>query len=255
MWFDRPGRNPLAGHDPAVWKTKDWKYPKGNAANISKGNDMIIRKHWTVPIVLLLMATALLAVACASEAASGSAGEDGPAISEQNTQHSEEEAESAESHEEEGEGHQAQETGGAGHEQEEASSHEEEGDGHGHAKEEAEHGHGGETTLIEDAPEITLRTTEWDFQPATLRLTKGEPVTIVLDNDGAIEHEVELPGLHLHAQAGETVKGSFVPDEIGTFDFACEIPGHREAGMVGSLVVEPAVQHEDEAADDHEGSA
>ena len=99
-----------------------------------------------------------------------------------------------------------------------------------------------EAAIVDGAPPITLTATEWAFGPETITAKIGEPVTIVLVNDGLIEHEVEFAafGLHLHTPAGATMKGTFVPDEVGTFEFACEIRGHREAGMVGRLIVEPS---------------
>ncbi len=242
---------------------------------------MRIQRHWTIPIVLLVLATALLAVAGGSDQpAQSETGNDVAAVSDTASEHADE-AEVAAEHEGEGHGEEAEiaaaapahddeaEEGhggtaaesetGHGHESDIAAAVPAEGEveeGHGHAaEEESAHGHGSKTTVIEGAPEIVLEATEWGFAPETLRLTKGEPVTIVLANEGVIEHEVELPGLHLHAQAGETVKGSFIPGSSGQFEFACELPAHREAGMVGTLIVEPAVQHDDGDGHDHEGAA
>ena len=92
---------------------------------------------------------------------------------------------------------------------------------------------------MEGATEVTIIATEWGFEPKMLTLHAGEPVTIVLVNNGLIEHEVELPafGLHLHTPAGATMRASFVPDKTGTFEFACEILGHRLAGMTGTVAV------------------
>ena len=86
---------------------------------------------------------------------------------------------------------------------------------------------------------MTLTATDYAFAPETITAKLGEPVTIALKNEGVIVHDVEVAafGLHLHTAAGAVKKGSFVPDKAGTFEFACEIPGHREIGMVGVLVV------------------
>ena len=115
----------------------------------------------------------------------------------------------------------------------------------GHGPEEADAPHdedaalGHQAVAIEGTPEVTLTTTEWAFGPETMTVKLGEPVTIVLVNDGYIEHDVEVAafGLHLHAQPGAVMKGSFVPDRVGTFEFVCTIAGHKEAGMEGTLVV------------------
>jgi len=106
-----------------------------------------------------------------------------------------------------------------------------------------EHNESGEH--IEGAPEIRIVATEWGFEPATVDLTVGEPVNIVLVNEGAIEHEVEFEGLglHLHALPGESVTGSLAPEVAGEFELGCYIPGHYEAGMVGEMHVEEANTH------------
>ena len=115
--------------------------------------------------------------------------------------------------------------------------------GHGHEQAEGsdeEHSdHDLAAEVVHDAREVVLTATEWAFEPETITVKVGEPITLVLRNDGAIEHGVEVSafGLHVHAEIGATVKGSFVPDKPGTYEFACEISGHREAGMIGKLVV------------------
>ena len=125
------------------------------------------------------------------------------------------------------------------HEQEEAES------GHSHEAdvEEHEEDHAHEMTThdaIDGAEEIRVVAKEWGFEPASLHLHEGEAVNIVLVNEGALEHEVELDAFdfHLHAEAGETGTAGFVPDQTGDFEFACFVPGHYEAGMAGELVVE-----------------
>ena len=109
----------------------------------------------------------------------------------------------------------------------------------GHADGASGEHHDAHTAVMPGAREVVLTATEWEFAPHTISARVGEPVTIALVNDGVIEHEVEFAefGLHLHTPPGDTLKGSFVPDRVGTFEFASEIPGHREAGMVGKLVV------------------
>lgn len=119
-----------------------------------------------------------------------------------------------------------------------------------HQEAEADHtheegaGHAREASVVEGAREVHLAATEFAFEPKTIHVTQGEPVTLVLTNKGVIEHEIEVGvfGLHLHVKPGETAKRSFIPDRAGTFQFACEIPGHKEAGMVLTMIVEPSGQ-------------
>jgi uncharacterized cupredoxin-like copper-binding protein len=98
------------------------------------------------------------------------------------------------------------------------------------------------------------------FQPDRLRVRKGEQVRFLLRNNGQIEHEFVVATLednlhHMKAmeanpdmrheepnarrldpkQTGEILWRFTKP---GTFDFSCLIPGHRQAGMTGTIVVE-----------------
>ena len=61
------------------------------------------------------------------------------------------------------------------------------------------------------------------------------------DEDMAEDHDDHAEGpndLHVvHADPGETVTGTFTIDEPGTYTFYCSVPGHREAGMEGTLEV------------------
>ena len=40
-----------------------------------------------------------------------------------------------------------------------------------------------------------------------------------------------------HAMPGMSASVMFTPTQIGEYEFYCTIPGHREAGMVGRLIV------------------
>ena len=59
------------------------------------------------------------------------------------------------------------------------------------------------------------------------------------------DHEAMMSGMHgdsaVHVAAAPGATGTvdFTPSEAGTYEFYCTIEGHKEAGMVGTLVVEP----------------
>ncbi len=65
-------------------------------------------------------------------------------------------------------------------------------------------------------------------------------VTIDLTNDSSVPHNVEVEGNGVE-ETSDTVTGestSLTVDlEPGTYDFYCAVPGHREAGMEGTLTV------------------
>ena len=97
------------------------------------------------------------------------------------------------------------------------------------------------------------------FTPAEIRLKRGETVRLVATNKGQVLHEMVLgtpedlkkhadlmrkfPDME-HAEAHMTHVKPGTSGEIvwqftkaGEFQFACLIPGHFEAGMVGKVTV------------------
>lgn len=100
---------------------------------------------------------------------------------------------------------------------------------------EAAAGGGASTTLnVEaDASALAFNTTELS--------AKAGKVTIDFKNPSAIEHNVvieqngkELTGFEPITEAEESETAELKP---GTYTFFCSVPGHREAGMEGTLTV------------------
>jgi plastocyanin len=89
--------------------------------------------------------------------------------------------------------------------------------------------------------ELAASETDLAFDKTELTSKPGK-VTIDFDNPSAIPHNVEI-----EAEGGEVLGGTetistseesaTVELEAGTYTFFCSIPGHREAGMEGTLVV------------------
>ena len=67
----------------------------------------------------------------------------------------------------------------------------------------------------------------------------GEDVAIVLTASD-VEHDFVIDEFDAHvvADAGETATGGFTAAAAGRFTYYCSVPGHRDAGMTGALVVE-----------------
>jgi nitrite reductase (NO-forming) len=89
---------------------------------------------------------------------------------------------------------------------------------------------------------ITITASEFKFSPSSIQVPVGQKITFTLDNTGVVQHDVTIQtaGFSLTAQPGKTATGQFTFDKTGTFDFFCSIPGHKDAGMKGTLsVVEP----------------
>ena len=88
--------------------------------------------------------------------------------------------------------------------------------------------------------EVTIVSTEFRFSPATVVVAVGRTVTLVLDNRGAeTEHGLFVPGLgyRLQAKAGEIARKNILVEKPGNYDYNCDLPGHRDAGMTGTLIV------------------
>jgi plastocyanin len=94
-------------------------------------------------------------------------------------------------------------------------------------------GPGGTLQLAADPTEIAYDTTSLTSKPGK--------VTIDFTNPSALEHDVaieaegkEIAGSELIAEGKASVSTELAP---GTYTFFCTVPGHREAGMEGALVV------------------
>ena len=117
----------------------------------------------------------------------------------------------------------------------------------------------------EDAhQEVTIEAVDLAFTPATVAVAAGQPIKLTLQNNGALEHdfsvmEIEVesvheeagehdegaehtmtvdPELHVAAAAGTVGTVEFTAGHAGTYEFFCSVPGHKEAGMVGTLIIE-----------------
>ncbi|MDB5578651.1 MAG: copper tolerance protein [Bradyrhizobium sp.] len=97
------------------------------------------------------------------------------------------------------------------------------------------------------------------FVPARLEIRKGEQIKFVLRNNGELDHEFVLASTADNLKHAEEMKehpsmvhgepngrqlAAKKTDEMvwkftrpGEFEYACLIPGHREAGMVGTIIV------------------
>ncbi|WP_370263674.1 plastocyanin/azurin family copper-binding protein [Limnobacter sp.] len=97
------------------------------------------------------------------------------------------------------------------------------------------------------------------FQPASLRVKQGETIRFRVKNTGVLLHEfvigtpeenakhaelmLKFPGMEhdepymAHVDPGEVGEIVWTFNREGTFEFACLIAGHFQAGMVGNITV------------------
>ena len=83
---------------------------------------------------------------------------------------------------------------------------------------------------------ISVGATEFAFDPAAIEVSAGAEATITLTNKGTVEHDITVDALSvkIYATPGQTVSGT-VTAAAGSYEFYCSIPGHKQAGMVGTL--------------------
>lgn len=104
---------------------------------------------------------------------------------------------------------------------------------------------------------IELTTNNMAFESKELTLQKGKAYRLLLKNSDSVEHDFSVDkipvkglkeghgdhgdgrkvALHVHAGAGKTESVEFTPTEAGTYTFYCTVLGHKDAGMVGQVVV------------------
>ena len=107
-------------------------------------------------------------------------------------------------------------------------------------------------------------TDDMRFSPDRIQVRQGETIRFVVRNNGKMLHEmvlgtkasldehaammVKFPGMEhdepymTHVKAGRAGEIVWNFNRPGEFRFACLIPGHYQAGMVGTIVVAPVDQ-------------
>lgn len=134
------------------------------------------------------------------------------------------------------------------------------GQGHSHAVE-ATYGVPGDPKKPARIVQVVMRESDGKmlFQPDRIEVKKGEQIRFMLRNNGEVDHEIVLATLEENLKHAEEMKKN--PDmehddpnakrlgpkktgeilwrftKAGEFDFSCLIPGHRESGMFGTVIV------------------
>jgi uncharacterized cupredoxin-like copper-binding protein len=91
---------------------------------------------------------------------------------------------------------------------------------------------------------INVAATEFEFKPNKFEAKVGQKVTFKVTNKGTVEHNFVVLSpdgsqelTKITTQPGETKSLEFTPTEAVTYQIDCNIAGHKEAGMIGELVV------------------
>lgn len=97
--------------------------------------------------------------------------------------------------------------------------------------------------------------TDMAFSPREMHVA-AQPLHIEFKNEGSMLHDWNVAfkdqpahteahshstsgaaSMHVMANPGQTARADFGPLEAGVYEFYCSVPGHREAGMKGRLIV------------------
>lgn len=132
--------------------------------------------------------------------------------------------------------------------------------GHDHAAEQP-YGRPGEPAGSGRVVQVVMRETERGlaFVPGRIEIARGEQIQFALRNVGELDHELVIGTKEANLRHAEEMASH--PDmahedpnakrlrpktagvlrwqftQAGEFEYACLIPGHREAGMVGAIIV------------------
>ena len=106
---------------------------------------------------------------------------------------------------------------------------------------------GGSASASTQAPAsgttFNVQTTEFAYNPNTFNANVGQPITFKITNKGTVDHTFVIMGLDGKEAAKATIKTGgtetlqFTPTTAGNYPIVCDLPGHKEAGMQGTLTV------------------
>jgi len=80
----------------------------------------------------------------------------------------------------------------------------------------------------------------FSFEPDGISVSADTEVELTLRNDGSVSHNPHLPGAGEQTATippGGTDTLRFTTGEAGTLELRCEVTGHAEAGMTGTIEV------------------
>jgi len=92
------------------------------------------------------------------------------------------------------------------------------------------------------ATQVAVTARDLQFSPADVRVRAGAVVVVRFTNGDPVFHDWEVEGLanvDAAGRPGQTQQIRFRIETPGTYRVICTVPGHAEAGMAGTLIVEP----------------
>jgi len=88
--------------------------------------------------------------------------------------------------------------------------------------------------------EFVINTVDLAFEPSDLAIPANADITVRVENLGVLPHDFTLDQLGVTSgllSSGESTAVT-INAAPGTYGFYCSVPGHKQAGMRGTLTVE-----------------
>jgi len=99
---------------------------------------------------------------------------------------------------------------------------------------------GDDSQKTEPDKTVTVEATDFKFSPNEIEAKVGQTVQIEMVNKGNVAHSYDIKPLEIASDKvlpDESTTVTFTPEEPGEIQFICDVPGHKEVGMKGTLVV------------------
>lgn len=91
---------------------------------------------------------------------------------------------------------------------------------------------------------INVEATEFAFNPNAFSGTVGQKLSFKINNKGTVDHNFVILNADgsqelakIEVKVGTSATLDFTPTAAGEYQVDCNLPGHKEAGMVGKLIV------------------
>lgn len=91
---------------------------------------------------------------------------------------------------------------------------------------------------LSNAREIFIDSGDFFFSPKSITLRAGERVILRIRSKGLHTFTLDKLGINVETPDGEVTNVEFTPVQRGSFEFYCDIPGHRRDGQIGTLIVQ-----------------
>lgn len=85
---------------------------------------------------------------------------------------------------------------------------------------------------------ITVKGFNYGYTPKTITVKEGDMVMLkFVSDDSPHTFTIDELGVNQQFTYGKDASAMFTASKKGTFQFYCAVPGHKEEGMIGTLIV------------------